>query len=87
MADFTSQRQFKTREPVISVDKGVPPGVHTFELVVRDERGNQSKAVRVRVEIVRFFNPVTPITPVRPPLIDPITEIIRPPIMRIPRIP
>lgn len=75
MADFTSQRQFRTRQAVLSVDKGLPPGVHTFELVVRDQSGNQSKAARIRVEIVRFFIPVTPIAPVRPPLIDPITDI------------
>ena len=88
MVDFTSQRQYKTREAVLPVDKGLPPGVHTFELEVRDESGNLSKASRIRVEVVRFFVPVTPITPIRPPLIDSNTDIIRPPIIPIiPRIP
>lgn len=88
MVDFTSQRQFKTREAVLPVDKGLPPGTHTFELVVSDESGNLSKASRIRVEVVRFFVPVTPTTPIRPPLIDSNTDIIRPPIIPIiPRIP
>lgn len=78
MADFTRQRQFKTREAVLAVDKGLPPGIHTFELVVTDESGNQSKAARVRVEIVRLAVPVEPVTPVRPVVIDPLGPIITP---------
>lgn len=66
MVDFTRQRQFKTREAVLPVDKGLPPGIHTFQLVVTDAQGNQSQAVQVRVEIVRQTVPVTPVIPVRP---------------------
>jgi hypothetical protein len=78
MADFTRQRQFKTREAVLPVDKGLPPGIHTFELVVTDESGNRSKAAQVKVEIVRLTVPVEPVTPVRPVVIDPLGPIINP---------
>lgn len=78
MADFTRQRQFKTREATLLVDKGLPPGIHTFELVVADESGNQSKAAQVRVEIVRLTVPVVPVVPVAPVIRDPITPIITP---------
>ena len=78
MVDFTRQRQFKTREAVLAVDKGLPPGIHTFELVVTDESGNQSKAAQVKVEIVRLTVPVEPVTPVRPVVIDPLGPIINP---------
>jgi len=71
MADFTAQRRFTTREPVLSVDKGLPVGVHTFELVVSDASGNTSKAARISVEVVRVMVPITPVIPVRP--ITPIT--------------
>jgi len=77
MVDFTRQRQFKTREAVLTVDKGLQPGVHTFELVVEDDSGNRSRGVQVKVEVVRLTIPVEPIitvTPVRPTI--PITPII-----------
>lgn len=79
MADFTRQREFTTREAVLPVDKGLQPGIHTFQLVVTDESGNQSKAAQVRVEVVRFTVPVVPVTPV---VATPTT-----PIIGIPRIP
>ena len=66
MVDFTRQRAFKTREAVLPVDKGLPPGIHIFQLVVTDERGNQSKVAQVKVEIVENRVPVIPIPPVRP---------------------
>ena len=66
MADFTRQRQFKTREATLVVDKGLSPGIHIFELVVVDESGNQSKAAQVRIEIVGGRVPITPVTPVIP---------------------
>ena len=88
MADFTRQRQFKTREATLQVDGGLPPGVHIFELVVVDESGNQSKAVQVKVQIVRTIpvTPVTPVTPVRPVVIGDITRLtpVRPVTPRIP---
>ena len=78
MADFTRQRQFKTREPVLIVDKGLQPGVHTFELVVEDDSGIRSKAALVKVEVVRLIIPVTPVVPVGP--VGPV--IPTPPIIR-----
>jgi len=75
MVDFTRQREFKTREAALLVDKGLPPGIHTFQLVVTDESGNQSKAAQVKVEIARSPIPVTPVTPVRP--VIPARPIIR----------
>lgn len=66
MADFTRQRRFTTTEPVLSVDKGLPVGTHTFELVVSDAQGNRSKAARISIEVVRLVVPITPITPITP---------------------
>lgn len=67
MADFTRQHVFRTREPVLIVDKGLQPGVHTFQLVVEDESGNRSKPVQVKVEIVRILEPITPVTRITTP--------------------
>jgi hypothetical protein len=71
MADFTRQREFKTREALLKVDPGLAPGVHTFQLVVEDERGNRSKTAQVKVEIVRTLTPVTPVRPARPAVTTP----------------
>lgn len=57
MADFTLQRRFTTTEPTITVDKGLPVGTHSFELVVSDEHGNRSKAARLSIEVVRLVVP------------------------------
>ncbi len=81
MADFTEKRQFTTREAVLQVDKGLPAGVHTFELVVMDDSGNRSKAAQVRVSISRIAVPVIPLGPV---VVGPVIDIIRPPIRRNP---
>lgn len=77
MADFRRQRQFTTREAVLAVDKGLPLGLHTFQLVVTDESGNQSKVAQVKVEVVRRIVPIVPVAPVTPVVIGPITPIIR----------
>ena len=74
MADFTLQRRFTTTEPTITVDKGLPVGTHTFELVVSDAEGNRSKAARLSIEVVRLVVPITPITPVTP--IIPVRPIV-----------
>jgi len=87
MVDFTSRRQFETRDPLLAVDKGLSPGIHTFQLVVTDASGNRSKAALIRVEIVRSIVPVIPggpVTPTRPVVTDPIIDITRPPIRRFP---
>ena len=74
MADFTLQRRFTTTVPTITVDKGLPVGTHTFELVVSDAQGNRSKAARLSIEVVRLVVPITPITPVTP--IIPVRPIV-----------
>ncbi len=74
MADFTSQRSFTTTEPTITVDKGLPVGTHTFELVVSDAQGNRSKAARISIEVVRLLVPIRPVTPVTP--VIPVRPII-----------
>jgi len=84
MVDFTRQRQFKTRDALLQVDPGLPPGVHTFELIVQDAAGNRSMAARVKVEIFRLQIPTPPITPIAPlrpvrPIPTPITIIRRGP--------
>jgi len=84
MVDFARQRKFKTRVATLTVDKGLPPGIHTFQLVVADESGNQSKAAQIKVEVVRESAPVTPAAPVTPVVIGPVTPIIGQPIIRIP---
>lgn len=73
MANFTSQRSFTTTEPTITVDKGLPVGKHTFELVVSDAQGNRSKAARLSIEVVLLVVPITPITPIIP--VQPIVPI------------
>lgn len=53
MADFTRQREFKTRDSRILVDRTLRPGVYTFQLVVIDESGNASRPVQIKVTVVR----------------------------------
>ncbi len=78
MADFTRQRQFRTREAVLPVDKGLAVGTHTFELVVTDDGGNQSKAAQVRVEVFRLTIIGGTFVPIGGVITDPIrTTIIR----------
>lgn len=81
MVDFTRKSQFTTREATLKVDKGLPVGVHTFELVVTDDSGNRSKAAQVRVSITRL---TVVDNPLRPVVVDPIVDIIIPPIRRTP---
>jgi YVTN family beta-propeller protein len=44
MAKFTINTPLTTAAPTISVDAGLPPGTHRFQLVVQDEAGNASQA-------------------------------------------
>ena len=60
MADFTVQREFTTREPVLPVTGNLPVGLHTFQLVAVDQSGNKSRPAQISVEIVRG----TVVTPV-----------------------
>jgi len=65
MADFRQQRQFKSREPQLRVDPGLPPGSYVFQLVVADQGGNQSRAAKVKVTIVEAREPIIPDGPGR----------------------
>ena len=42
-----------TREPEIRVDPGLKPAEYTFQLIVVNDRGAESKPVRTVVTIVR----------------------------------
>ncbi len=61
MADFRRKRKFTTKTPQLQVAAGLPAGTYTFQLVVVDQSGNQSKAARVKVKIVGGREPITPV--------------------------
>ena len=61
MADFRRQRTFKTREPLLKVDAGLPVGTHVFRLEVEDQNGNRSQAARGKLRIVGIADPVRPV--------------------------
>jgi hypothetical protein len=42
MPQFQPGARVTTSEPVVTVDAGVPPGPHRFQLVVVDDEGQQS---------------------------------------------
>lgn len=81
MADFRRRKQFKTREPELKVEGGLPAGTYIFELQVEDQNGNRSNLDRVKVRIVDSRIPVIPIDDYdlridRPVVFDPV--ILRP---------
>jgi hypothetical protein len=43
MAEFHPGVQLRTKEPQITVDPGLKPGLHRFALVVVNERGEESE--------------------------------------------
>ncbi len=53
MARFAVGRPVKTREPVVTVDGGLDPGVHRFQLVVTTVDGRVSKPDVVSVTVAR----------------------------------
>ena len=61
MADFTVQREFTTREPVLPVTGNLTVGLHTFQLVAVDQSGNKSRPAQISVEIVRGTILETPV--------------------------
>ena len=61
MADFRQNRTFKTGQPVLRVDAGLPVGTYVFRLEVEDENGNRSQPARVKLNIVERRDPITPI--------------------------
>ena len=59
MAIFTPGTPVETAEPFIPVE-ALPPGAHTFSLVVVDEAGNPSAPAFARVEVTRRNDLVEP---------------------------
>jgi len=66
MAEFAPNKPVTSEEPVGEVDKGLPVGVHVFQLQVEDNLGQVSEAVAVKVTIVKEINPLFP--PFFPPI-------------------
>jgi len=68
VARFQPGQTVKTREPVVSVDAGLPLGTHRFQLEVLTDTGQQSRADVVQVSVVRTLRlePGTPLEPVNP---------------------
>ena len=50
---FLPNRPAETREPVVVVDAGLPPGRHRFSLVVVDSQGRASAPDEVVVTVLR----------------------------------
>ncbi|MBL8350598.1 MAG: hypothetical protein JNL87_09805 [Burkholderiaceae bacterium] len=85
MATFAINQTLVTREPVISVDAGLRPGLHRFRLVVSDDQGLSSVPDEVVVQIsaisaVGGFMPV-------PRVVAPAATAARPPSSQPPRSP
>jgi hypothetical protein len=58
---FTPNHPVETREAKVVVDAGLPVGIHRFQLVVVNVRGQRSKPAQVVVEVVRQGRlPITP---------------------------
>jgi hypothetical protein len=82
---FQPNQTIATSEPTISVDAGLAPGRHRFQLEVFDSAGRRSTPDVVTIEVARIVGPVGPLEPVRPlepidPVVDPVrpTEPVRP---------
>lgn len=61
MVDFRRRRTFKTGEPLLKVDAGLPVGTYVFRLEVEDENGNRSQPARIKLNIVERRDPITPV--------------------------
>ena len=57
---FTPGKSVETRETEITVAAGLNPGVHTFQLVVEDDSGNQSAPVTITITIAAQPPPPPP---------------------------
>ena len=60
MADFRRGRTFKTEEPLLKVDAGLPVGTYVFKLEVEDQNGNRSKAAKVELKVVEARDSPSP---------------------------
>jgi hypothetical protein len=58
---FVVNKPVVTTTPTVTVDAGLPAGVHRFQLVVVDSAGNESKPAVVAVTIKARTIPVPPI--------------------------
>lgn len=83
MPDFSNTKRVETRDPLISVDPGMPVGRYIFQLTVTDQQGNVSKPAKLGVEIVDGPGIRDPILR-DPRLTDPIIPTPITPIIRIP---
>ena len=86
MVDFRDKKRFETRFAVLKVDAGLAAGRYVFQLTVIDSNGNQSKPMRMNVEVVARRRIIDPrlVTPIRPLLLEPILPIGPRPIIRDP---
>lgn len=78
MASFRPGQTVTTREPRVTVDAGLPVGVHRFQLVVLTDSGQRSAGDVVQVSVVRtlIVEPVRPVEPIGP-VLPPTGPIIR----------
>ena len=51
---FRPNEPIVTEEPTVVVDGGLPEGTHRFQLVVINDRGQQSPAAEIVVTITRL---------------------------------
>ena len=51
---FEPNKPFESTKPTVVVDRGLPPGDYTFQLVVFNAAGQRSKPMRVIVTIERI---------------------------------
>lgn len=58
MVDFRRRRTFKTEEPLLKVDGGLPVGTYVFKLEVEDQNGNRSRAASIKLKIVETRDPI-----------------------------
>jgi hypothetical protein len=70
MAEFAVNKPVTVDKPEVTVDLGLLPGVHVFQLQVEDNLGQVSDAVVVRVSITVPTNPLI-IPPIIPPILRP----------------
>lgn len=68
MTTFVPKQPVSTRESVVTVDAGLPAGVHRFQLVVVDAAGLKSAPVTVDVRIQRLVIGEPVIVDPRPPI-------------------
>jgi hypothetical protein len=66
MVDFRRNKVAKTTRPSVTVDGGLPLGIHRFQLIVANGRGIESEPAEVVVKIVERRLPHDPIRRERP---------------------